>query len=52
MDRHGATGRFRMCAGLMLRRHALKVGHVVIGGKKIAAPSPKKRRRKAKPVKA
>jgi hypothetical protein len=44
MDRHGAIGRFRMCAGLMLRRHALKVGHVVIGGKKIAAPGAKKRR--------
>jgi len=48
MERHGAIGRFRMCAGLMLRRHALKVGHVVIGGKKIAAPGLKKRGRKAK----
>jgi hypothetical protein len=47
MERHGAIGRFRMCAGLMLRRHALKVGHVVIDGKKIAAPGAKKRGRKA-----
>jgi hypothetical protein len=46
MERHGAIGRFRMCTGLMLRRHALKVGHVVIGGKKIAAPG--KRGGKAK----
>ena len=42
MDRPGAIGRFRMCAGLMLRRHATKVGFVVIGGKKIAAPGVKK----------
>jgi hypothetical protein len=48
MDRHGAIGRFRMCAGLMLRRHASKVGHIVIGGKKIAALGTKKRGRKAK----
>jgi hypothetical protein len=48
MERHGAIGRFRMCAGLMLRRHALKVGHVDIDGKKIAAPGAKKRGRKAK----
>ena len=48
MDRHGAIGRFRMCAGLTLRRHALKVGHVVIDGKKIGAPGAKKRGRKAK----
>jgi len=48
MERHGAVGRFCMCAGLMLRRHALNVGHVVIGGKKIAAPGAKKRGRKAK----
>lgn len=48
MERHGAIGRFRMCAGLMLPRHALKVGHVVIGGKKNAAPGAKKRGRKAK----
>ena len=48
MNRHGAIGRFRMCAGLMLWRHALKVGHVVIGGKKIAAPGAKKRGHKAK----
>jgi hypothetical protein len=52
MERHGAIGRIRMCAGLMLRRHALKVGHVVIGGKKIAAPRAKKRGRKAKAAKA
>jgi len=26
MERHGAIGRFRMCAGLMLRRHASKRG--------------------------
>ena len=38
MERHGAIGRFRMCAGLMLRRHAAKLGFVVIGGKKIEAP--------------
>jgi len=44
MERHGA--RFRLCAGLMLRRHALKVGHVVIGGKKIAAPGAKNSGRK------
>jgi hypothetical protein len=43
MNWHGAIGRLRMSAGLMLRRHALKVGHVVIGGKKIAAPGAKKR---------
>jgi hypothetical protein len=47
-DRHGAIGRFRMCAGLMFRRQALKVGHVVIDGKKIGAPGAKKRGRKAK----
>jgi hypothetical protein len=45
MERHGALGRFRMCAVLMLRPHALKVGHVVIGGKKIAVPGAKKRGR-------
>ncbi len=50
IDRHGAIGRFRMCAGLMLRRHASKVGHVVIGGKKIPAPDAKKRGRGAKPA--
>jgi len=44
MDRHGAIGRFRMCAGLMLRRQASKAGFVVISGKKIAAPGAKKRR--------
>jgi hypothetical protein len=38
MERHGAIGRFRMCAGLMLRRRAAKVGFVMIGGKKIQAP--------------
>lgn len=37
MERHDAIGRFRTCAGLMLRRRALEVGFVVIGGKKIAA---------------
>src|SRR5262245_47254447 len=35
MDRHGAIGRFRMCAGLMLRRRALEIGHVIVDGKKI-----------------
>ena len=39
---------FRMCAGLMLRRHALKVSHVVIDGNKIGAPGVKKRGEKAK----
>jgi hypothetical protein len=48
MERHGAIGRFRMCAGLGLRRHAAKVGFVVIDEKKIAAPGAKKRGRKAK----
>ncbi|MGE5816393.1 MAG: hypothetical protein ACM37Z_00055, partial [Deltaproteobacteria bacterium] len=43
MERHGAIGRFRMCAGLMLRRHASNRGFVVIGGNKIAAPGGKKR---------
>jgi len=52
MERHGAVGGFRMCAGLMLRRHALKVGHVVIGGKKNAAPGAKKHGRKAKSAEA
>jgi hypothetical protein len=52
MERHGAIGRFGMCAGLMLRRHALKVGHVVIGSKKIAAPGAKKRGRKTRSVEA
>jgi len=47
MERHGAIGRFRMCAGLMLRRYASKVGYVVIGGKKIATPGAKKRGTKA-----
>jgi hypothetical protein len=47
MERYGAIGRFRMCAGLMLRRQARKVGFVVIGGKKITAPGAKKRGRKA-----
>lgn len=31
MDRHGAIGRFRMCAGLMLRGQATKTGFVLIG---------------------
>lgn len=49
MERHGAIGRFRMCAGLMLRRHATRLGYVVIGGKKIGASGAKKPRgRKAK----
>ena len=52
IERHGAIGRFRICAGLMLRRHALKIGYVVIGGKKIAAPGAKKRGRKAKRTEA
>ena len=46
MAKNGATGRFRMCAGLMLRRHAAKKGFMVIGGKKIQAPGAKKRGRK------
>ena len=37
MERHGAIGRFRMCAGLMLRRRA-KVSGVLINGEKISAP--------------
>jgi hypothetical protein len=44
MERHGAIGRFRMCAGLMLRRHAAKRGFVMIGGKKIAAPGARHKR--------
>jgi hypothetical protein len=48
MDRHGAIGRFRMCAGLMLRRYASKQGFIMISGKKIAAPGTKKRRQKLK----
>jgi hypothetical protein len=52
MERHVAIGRFRMCAGLMRRRHALKVGHVVIGSKKFKAPGAKKRGWKAKTVEA
>ena len=48
MDRHGAIGRFRMCAGLMLRRNTSKQGLMIISGKKIAAPGTKKRRRKLK----
>jgi hypothetical protein len=45
MERHGAIGRFRMCAGLMLRRKARKVGFVVIDGKKNTATGAKKRGR-------
>jgi hypothetical protein len=45
MERHGAIGRFRMCAGLMLRRQARKVGFVLIDGKKITATGAKKRGR-------
>jgi hypothetical protein len=52
MERHGAIGRFRMCAGLMLPRQATKRGFVVIGGKKITAPGAKKHGRKAKTVEA
>ncbi len=52
MERHGAIGRFRMCAGLMLRRHAVKLGFVVIGGKQIQAPGAKKRGREAKAAEA
>jgi hypothetical protein len=37
MERHGAIGRFRICADLMLRRHALKIGYVVIDGKSLGA---------------
>jgi hypothetical protein len=48
MERHGAIGRFRMCAGLMLRHQATKLGFVVIGGKKIQVPGAKKCGRKAK----
>ena len=43
-NKHGWRGRFRMCAGLMLRREAKKKGYVVIDGKKITAPGAKKRR--------
>lgn len=43
MEHHGAIGRFRMFAGLMLRRQAAKRGFVVIGGKKFQAPGAKKR---------
>jgi len=43
MERHGAVGRFRLCAGLMLRRCARKRGFVVIGGKKITARGAKRR---------
>ena len=42
MDYHGTIGRFRMCSGLSLRRHAAKRGFVVIEGKKIKAPGTKK----------
>ena len=48
MERHGAIGRFRMCAGLMLRRHAANLGFVVIGGKKLQPPGAKKPGRKAR----
>ena len=50
MDRPGAIGRFRMCAGVMLRRGAKKNGFVVISGKKIGAPGPKRHGRKVKKV--
>lgn len=47
-DKHGWRGRFRMCAGLMLRSRARKAGFVVINGKKIAAHGVKKRGRNRK----
>jgi hypothetical protein len=47
-NKHGWRGRFRMCAGLMLRRHAAKLGFVVIGDKKITSPGVKKRGRKTR----
>ena len=47
-NQHDWRERFSMCAGLMLRRHAAKLGFAMIGGKKIEAPSAKKRGRKAK----
>ena len=47
-DKHGWRGRFRMCAGLMLRRVAKKNGFVVIDGKMIASHGVKKRRRNRK----
>ena len=37
-NKYGWRGRFRMCAGLMLRRRAAKQGLVGIGGKTIVAP--------------
>ena len=54
MDRPGAIGRFRMCAGLMLRRGAAKQGSIVIVGKKLLAvdSGAKRRGRKAKHAKA
>ena len=52
MERHGAIGRFRMCAGLMLRRQVRKVDFVAIDGKKIAAPCGKKRGRNVKSAEA
>ena len=52
MGRHGAIGRFRMCAGLILRRHAAKHGFVVIDSKCIEEPGAKKRARKAKAAEA
>ena len=54
MDRPGAIGRFRMCAGLMLRRGAAKQGSIVIVGKKLLAvdSGAKRRGRKAKQAKA
>jgi hypothetical protein len=48
MDRRGAIGRFRMCAGLMLRRRGAKLGFVVIGKKITARGAKKPRGRKAK----
>jgi hypothetical protein len=42
MGRHGAIGRFRMCAGLMLRRCAAKQGFVVIDGGKAPAAKPRR----------
>ncbi len=52
IERHGAIGRYHMCAGLMFRRHAAKVGFVVIGRNKITVPGAKKPGRKAKAIEA
>ena len=50
MDKHGAIGRFRMCAGLMLCSAAKKTGYVVINGKKITgAKKPREKKRQTRP---